>query len=87
MTDKRAFAYFKAVQRRFDRETSPSQDRTKDQVIAASRRRLDEIKYKLKEKGAELRQKQREIDTLYGKLVTGNQLADSEFISPGSDSY
>jgi hypothetical protein len=67
-----------AGQRRFHTETSPPQDRTKDQVIAALHRRLDEMKRELGEKGAELRRKQREIDTLYGKLAAGSQLADPE---------
>ena len=67
-----------AGQRRFHTLTPPSQDRTKDQVIAALRRRLDGMKRELQEKGAELRQKQREIDQLYGKLAAGSQLADSE---------
>ncbi|GHO96534.1 hypothetical protein KSF_065820 [Reticulibacter mediterranei] len=53
-------------------------DRAKDQVIAALRRRLDEQKQVLAAKDAELRQKQREIDRLYGKLAAGSQLADQE---------
>jgi hypothetical protein len=44
-------------------------DLAKDQVIAALRRRLDELKQTLVTKEAELRQKQREIDLLYGKLA------------------
>jgi hypothetical protein len=66
------------AQKRFHTETSLSQDRTKDQVIAALRRRLDDMKRELGKKGAELRRKQREIDTLYGKLAAGSQLADPE---------
>jgi chromosome segregation ATPase len=50
----------------------------KDQVIAALRRRLDELKQQLSAKDAELRQKQREIDHLYGKLAGGSPLLDTE---------
>jgi hypothetical protein len=53
-------------------------DKAKDQVIAALRRRLDEMKQTVASKDAELRQKQREIDRLYGKLAAGSPLADSE---------
>lgn len=53
-------------------------DRAKDQVIAALRRRLDEMKQTVATKDAELRQKQRAIDRLYGKLAAGSPLADSE---------
>lgn len=53
--------------------TSPSPrdraDKAKDQVIAALRRRLDEMKQTMATKDAELREKQREIDQLYGKLA------------------
>src|SRR6266700_6559111 len=41
-------------------------DKTKDQVIASLRRRLDEIKQQLAAKDQELRRKQREIAQLYG---------------------
>ncbi len=57
---------------------SLSPDRTKDQVIAALRRRLDEMKHMVAAKDMEVRQKQREIDQLYGKLAAGSQLADAE---------
>jgi hypothetical protein len=53
-------------------------DKAKDQVIAALRRRLDEQKQALVVKDAELRQKQREIDHLYGKLAANSPLTDSE---------
>jgi hypothetical protein len=53
-------------------------DKTKDQVIAALRRRLDELKQTLAMKDAELRQKQREIDQLYGKLAAGSKLSAPE---------
>jgi len=52
--------------------------RAKDQVIAALRRRLDEMKQTVAAKDAELRQKQREIDRLYGKLAAASPLTDAE---------
>jgi hypothetical protein len=52
--------------------------RGKDQVIDALRRRLDELKQTVATKDAELRQKQREIDQLYGKLATGSTLSTPE---------
>jgi hypothetical protein len=53
-------------------------DKAKDQVIAALRRRLDEMKQTVAMKEAELRQKQREIDQLYGKLAVGSMLSAPE---------
>jgi len=53
-------------------------DKAKDLVIAALRRRLDELKQTVATKDAELRQKQREIDRLYGKLAAGSPLTDAE---------
>lgn len=53
-------------------------DKAKDQVIAALRRRLDELKQALAAKDGALRQKQREIDRLYGKLAAGSELSDGE---------
>ena len=53
-------------------------DKTKDQVIAALRRRLDEMKQQLAAKDQELRGKQREIDRLYGKLAAASPLTDAE---------
>jgi chromosome segregation ATPase len=53
-------------------------DNTKDQVIAALRRRLDEMKQQNASKDQELRQKQREIDQLYGKLATGRLVGERE---------
>jgi len=47
-------------------------DKGKDQMIAALRRRLDEMKQQLAAKDQELRRKQREIDLLYGKLASIN---------------
>ena len=44
-------------------------DFAKDQVIAALRRRLEELKQTVAAKDAELRLKQREMDVLYGKLA------------------
>jgi hypothetical protein len=56
-------------------------DKTKDQVIAALRRRLDEMKQQLTAKDQELRWKQREIDLLYGKLAAASPLTDAELRS------
>ncbi len=53
-------------------------DKAKDQVIAALRRRLDEMKQQLAAKDQELRRKQREIDRLYGKLAAASPLTDAE---------
>jgi len=53
-------------------------DRAKDQVMAALRRRLDEMKQQLIAKDQELRGKQREIDRLYGKLAAASPLTDAE---------
>ena len=53
-------------------------DKAKDQVIAALRRRLDELKRALGAKDGALRQKQQEIDRLYGKLAAGSELSDAE---------
>ena len=53
-------------------------DKAKDQVIAALRRRLDEMKQTIVAKDMELRQKQREIDRLYGKLAATSPLTDTE---------
>jgi len=70
-----------AEQTRLHTPTTLSPDRAKDQVIAALRRRLDEMKQTLGKKDAELRQKQREIDRLYGKLAAGSVLTDPEMRS------
>jgi hypothetical protein len=67
-----------AEQRRLHGPALPSPDRTKDQIIAALRRRLDELKQTVVAKDAELRRKQREIDQLYGKLAAGSQLSEPE---------
>src|SRR4051812_47466976 len=53
-------------------------DKAKDQVIAALRRRLDEMKQQLTAKDQELCGKQREIDRLYGKLAAASPLTDEE---------
>lgn len=50
----------------------------KDPVIAALRRRLEDMKQQLAAKDRELRGKQREIDLLYGKLAAGSQLTDAD---------
>ncbi len=52
-----------------------------DQVIAALRRRLEEMKQQLAAKDRELRGKQREIDLLYGKLAAASPLTDAELRS------
>jgi hypothetical protein len=51
-------------------------DKAKDQVIAALRRRLDEMKQTIAAKDAELREKQRELDRLYGKLAAASPFTD-----------
>ncbi len=53
-------------------------DKAKDQVIAALRRRLDEMKQTMAAKDAELREKQRELDRLYGKLAAASPFTDPE---------
>jgi len=53
-------------------------DKVKDQVIAALRRRLDEMKQTIAARDAELREKQRELDRLYGKLAVASPLTDPE---------
>ena len=50
----------------------------KDQVIAALRRRIDGMKQQLAAKDGELREKQHEIDRLYGKLAAASPLTDAE---------
>ena len=56
-------------------------DKTKDQVIAALRRRLDEMQQQLAAKDQDLRGKQHEIDRLYGKLAAASPLTDVELQS------
>jgi hypothetical protein len=58
--------------------TSMASDQAKEQVIAALRRRLDEMKQQLSAKDKELRRKQREIDRLFGKLAAASPLTDAE---------
>ncbi len=53
-------------------------DKAKDQVIAALRRRLDEMKQTIAARDAELREKQRELDQLYGKLAAASPLTNPE---------
>lgn len=53
-------------------------DKGKGQVIAALRRRLDEMKQQLAAKDQDLRAKQREIDRLYGKLASASPLTNAE---------
>jgi hypothetical protein len=47
-------------------------------VIAALRRRLEEMKQQNASKDQELHGKQREIDRLYGKLAAASPLTDAE---------
>ena len=49
-----------------------------DQVVAAYRRRLEEMKRQLAAKEGQLHQKQRELDRLYGKLAVGSRLTHAE---------
>jgi hypothetical protein len=58
--------------------TGAPADKARDQVIAALRRRLEEMKQHLADKETELRQKQRDIDRLYGKLAAASPLTDAE---------
>jgi hypothetical protein len=53
-------------------------DKAKEQVIAALRRRLDEMKLTIAAKDAELREKQRDLDRLYGKLAAASPLTNLE---------
>ena len=53
-------------------------DKAKDHVIAALRRRLEELKAVLLRRDTELREKQREIDRLYGKLAAASPLTDAD---------
>jgi hypothetical protein len=54
-------------------------------VIAALRRRLDDMKQQLGAKDRELRGKQREIDRLYGKLAISSSLTDVELRNAFAD--
>jgi hypothetical protein len=47
-------------------------------VIAALRWRLEEMKQTIAAKETELRQRQREIEQLYGKLAAGRMLGEHE---------
>ena len=55
-----------------------SREKAKDQVNAALHRRLEKMKEDLMKKDAVIRQKQREIDALYGKLASGSILTDAD---------
>ena len=50
----------------------------KDIAIAAMQRQMEKLKQQVKEKDAEIRCKQREIDQLYGKLASRSELTDAE---------
>ena len=56
-----------------------------DQVVAAYRCRLDEMKRQLAAKDVQLHQKQRELDRLYGKLAAGSRLTQAELSQALSD--
>jgi hypothetical protein len=58
--------------------TASSTSAASDQVIAALRRRLEEMKQQLAVKDQQLRRKQHEIDLLYGKLAAASPLTDVE---------
>lgn len=70
-----------AEQRRRLAPPEGATDKAKDQVIAALRRRLDEMKQQLAAKDQQLRGKQREIDRLYGKLAAASPITDTELRS------
>jgi hypothetical protein len=76
-----------AEQRRLRTLVPSSSDRAKDQVIAALRRRLEEMKQTLATKEMQLRQKQREIDRLYGKLAAASPLTDLELRSALTEAH
>ena len=61
--------------------SAPSASSVSDQVIAALRRRLEEMKQQLAAKDQQLRGKQREIDLLCGKLAAASPLTDAELRS------
>jgi hypothetical protein len=56
-----------------------------DQVVAAYRRRMDEMKRQLAAKDVQVHQKQRELDRLYGKLAAGSRLTQAELSQALSD--
>ena len=56
-----------------------------EQVLAAYRRRMDEMKRQLAAKDVQLHQKQRELDRLYGKLAAGSRLTQAELSQALSD--
>ena len=70
-----------AEQRRRLTPSESGSDKAKDQVIAALRRRLDEMKQQLAAKDQQLRGKQRERDRLYGKLAAASPITDTELRS------
>ena len=56
-----------------------------EQVLAAYRRRMDEMNRQLAAKDVQLHQKQWELDRLYGKLAAGSQLTQVELSQALSD--
>jgi hypothetical protein len=71
-------APFRGVMQKPPTPPESAADKGKDQVIAALRRRLEEMKQQNASKDQELRGKQREIDRLYGKLAAVSPLTDAE---------
>lgn len=63
---------------RATRQASELNTRGKDVAIAAMQRQMEKLKQQVKEKDAELRRKQREIDHLYGKLASRSESTDPE---------
>lgn len=57
---------------------APSGNKANNQVLAALQRRMEKMKEELKAKDATIRQKDREITVLYGKLASGSVLTDAE---------
>lgn len=57
---------------------SAAVNQSRNQALAAMQRRLDKLKQQLQDKELELREKQKTIDLLYGKLATSGELTDAE---------
>jgi hypothetical protein len=54
------------------------ESRSTDIALAAMKRQMEILKQQVKEKDAEIRRKQGEIDQLYGKLASRSELTDAE---------
>lgn len=57
---------------------SATETRSKDVVHAAMQRQMDKLKQQVKEKEVQIRQQQRNIDVLYGKLSNNSVLTDAQ---------